>query len=81
MKQIQTFVELLLLFEHIIFDNENDFIDQFCVSPSSVTELLSVYFCSDRIRFYYSDKGYITNTDEISFAEFESWVKLKMPIY
>lgn len=79
MKQVQSLVELLLFFENVIFDNENDFIIQFCDDPNSVTELLSIYFCSDRVRFYYSNKEYITKTDEITFYEFESWAKLKVP--
>jgi hypothetical protein len=79
MKQLQNAIELLLYFENIIFDNETAFVQQFCIEPKEVAELLSIYFSSDRIKFYYMSSSYETVTDEISFEEFESWVKVIVP--
>lgn len=79
MKQVQTLVELLLFFENIIFDNEQDFIRQFCISPDHVLDLLSIYFCADRVRFYYNDREFVTKTDEITYSELQSWANLKVP--
>jgi hypothetical protein len=79
MKQVQSLVELILFFENIIFDNERDFIQQFCIMPEHVLDLLSVYFCADRVRFYYNDREFVTKTDEISYSEFELWAKFKVP--
>ena len=79
MKQVRTAVELLLYFENVIFDNEQAFIQQFCEDPSTVMDLLSVYFAAERIKFYYINIDYATITDEISFTEFESWLKTIVP--
>lgn len=79
MKAVRTAVELLLFFENIIFDNEQAFLQQFCVDPAKVLDLLSVYFSAERIKFYYMIDDYTTVTDEISFVEFESWAKTVVP--
>ena len=79
MKSIRTAVELLLYFENIIFDNERAFLQQFCVDADKSIDLLSVYFSAERIKFYYMRDDYTTVTDEISFVEFESWVKTIVP--
>lgn len=79
MKQVKSLIELLLYFENIIFDNEAAFVQQFCIEPDSVIDLLSVYFSADRIKFYYISSEYVTVTDEITFDEFESWANTIVP--
>ena len=79
MRQVHNAIELLLFFENIIFDNEASFVANFCDAPDHARELLSVYFSSDRIKFYYFDADFQTKMDEISIIEFDSWISSVAP--
>ncbi len=70
-----------MFFECIVFENESSFVKTFCLNPSGVMDLLSVYFNSSRIKFYYIVSGGETVTTEIPIEDFILWVKTVAPNY
>lgn len=79
MKVLKTLQESSLFFECVISENESAFIHHFCWAPEDVIDLLSVYFNSSMIKFYYSIVGGDTVTGEASLDDFLMWARAVMP--
>jgi hypothetical protein len=74
-KSLRILQETSLFFECVVFENEGSFIKTFCWNPQDVMDLLSVYFNSSRIKFYYIITGGETVTSEVQIEDFLAWVK------
>ena len=73
-EQIKKLQYSTMYLEHIVFENENSFIDTFCSQPKEVLEFLAVYFSSSVVKFYYIMNGGQHIGDDISIEQFEEWL-------
>lgn len=73
-EQIKKLQFSAMYFEHIVFENENSFIETFCSNPAEVMEFLAVYFSSSVVKFYYILNGGQHLGDDITIEEFETWL-------
>ena len=72
--QIKKLQYSTMYLEHVVFENENSFINTFCNNPKEVMELLAVYFSSSVVKFYYIMNGGEHIGDDIMMEHFEDWL-------
>ena len=76
LKEFKEALPILDKMTGIIFDNEEDFLEDFGYGNVDLMHLLNVYYCESYIKIYYVlDSGQHV-TDDIPIENFLEWVEM-----